>query len=722
MTLKYMQGFETMRADSDFRAQGWVGVAPLTTGIIPSKTGMTGYGLKIIGAGNAPAAAPGSAGATDPGYYNTGVTVNQAWTAGGFTFGMYGTINSGVAASYGSGFTTTATNGLTSEVCFDGSLYWTIQSIGSTYNVATSPDLKNWTVTPAQPATLDNLTCVSYMGNGVVMIGRTSISSTNCNAYYTSNNGSSWSSQVITTFASADVSYVSGLPTGNSSFPHVLYAFGATQAGSIFVGTLGGTLTKVVTNTATSQVSLATPRVIGGLLCYVQANASGGTFSSATASNPALNTAAAWSVATFSVALSPLDIAYNPTSNLWVIASVKGVYTFPNTGAAGTPVSPAGAITLTQRYSTAGMQNVFWTGTQLVAFGLGGHIISSPDGITWTESGGRIATTNWINAIYDGTRYVLFSSSDTGIIATSPDGLNNYEAKYIMDGARSSNQQNNWGLAGILSGTAPSSAGAFTPNANFAGLNIGGISGGLCSITMSNTSTSNLATFTVSTAQSFGNYYEMVFTKTTTGNTFNLTIYVNGILTATYNGLLMAASTTDTTSLLIINLDRRNGMTGYDDMYFTVNDGQGVVGPLGAINIIAQRPETDVQDQWVKNGSAATNSLSTNQSALSSQSANSVSSANSGDKDIYGTTDLIPAGYLPRAVQDEAFFTKTSTTAPSVSIGTLSGSTEVDSGVVSITGATATYVAQILESDPNGNAAWTASALEAAKFVSTHVV
>jgi hypothetical protein len=60
MTLKYMQGFETCRDDSDLRAQGWTGVSPLRTGYIPAaNTGLAGTALHTIGPGVASAAAPG---------------------------------------------------------------------------------------------------------------------------------------------------------------------------------------------------------------------------------------------------------------------------------------------------------------------------------------------------------------------------------------------------------------------------------------------------------------------------------------------------------------------------------------------------------------------------------------------------------------------------------------------------------------------------------------
>jgi hypothetical protein len=719
MTLKYMQGFETCRDDSDLRVQGWSGVSPIRTGYVPAAgTGVSGTSLHTIGPGNAPGGLPGSSGAPDPGVFNTGVTVNQAWTAGGFTFGSFAKINSGVATSYGSG-----NNVYSMQACFDGTRYWAIQLIGSTYNLATSPDLINWTVTPVQPTALDSYATVSYMGGGVVAVIRSTTSTAAQNVYYTSNIGASWSTQTIFTNGSSSNVTGVGIATGNSTYPHaVIITTSITgNAVTVAVGTLGGTMTVVGNLTSgTSAVMCFRPRIVGGLIVF---GTSAGQIFTATASSSTLNTSAAWSTAT--TAILPIDIAYNPTSNLWVIATSSGIYTTPNSGAVGTPVALTGSITPTQRYSTIAMLGIAYAGAQNVALGLSGHIVTSPDGITWTESAGHILPVgtsgyDWRCMINDGSRYVLFTDSNTGVIATTPDLATNYASQYIQDAGRGS-PSNNAGIYGIYSGTAPSATtGLWTANATFFALNVGTPSAGVCSMVVSTGSTTNLASFNVSVATTYGHYYEMVFSPTATVNTFNVTVYVDGVLTATYTSLALVG-TGDTTSLLMIVLSRRNDFVAYDDMYFTVNDGVGQSGQLGQINIIARRPTTDVQAQWVKNGSAASNSLSVNNPALSSQTKNYLSSGNAGDKDVYTSSDVIPVGYTPKAVQLEAVFTRGSSTAPSVNIGLISSGTESDSSTVSV-GSSATYISKIYQNDPNGNAAWTSANITAAQMTASHIV
>jgi hypothetical protein len=364
----------------------------------------------------------------------------------------------------------------------------------------------------------------------------------------------------------------------------------------------------------------------------------------------------------------------------------------------------------------------------MVAVGLQGHIITSPDGLAWTESGGHIipvgtSGTDWRSAFYDGSQYVLCSDATTGVIATTPDMQTNFQSKYIMDPTETVPGTNYaYYYPGLLcTATAVTSATAFTTGTNMICVGVNAAASGARVVGISYSSNAyETATSSVPTS-TLTHYYEIVgISSSGTTNGFTLYMYIDGVLVTTGTAVRQLTGPTDTVYNFVITLGRSSRFTQIDDLYFTLNDGQGLVGPIGVINIVAQRPETDIQAQWVKTGSASSNSGSVNQSALSSQSSNYVSSSNAGDKDIYGTTDVLPQGYTPKAIMTEAFFTKTSTTVPTVSLGTLSGSTEVDGTGVSITGATATYVNQIVERDPNGNAAWTAYGVNSAKFVLNH--
>lgn len=738
MSLKMMQGFETVVDDSDLRAQGWAPNPSKTTArnvlAVPSVTGVGGFSLRPLGPYNNPLSSTtwGSAAANDFGYFNTGITVNQAWLAGGVTFGFGIKFNSGVSASYGAGSSSNC-----GQACFDGTRYWAIRLVGATFNVAYSTDLQNWVVTATQPAAaLWNQATISYVGGGVVAVISNNTTSAALIVYYTNNQGASWSTSTLETVGNAQSGSTGVcIATGNASFPHAVItcssASTSINCGGVYVGTLGGTMTKVATATGASFTALARPRAISSLL-VMPLGTNGNAIYSATAANASLNTTGAWSTATLGTSVIVNDIAYHPTSNLWVLATTTGIYTFVNTGAAGTPVAPTGAQTLTQRYSTVGMSNVHLVGTTLVATGLFGHIITSADGITWAESGGHLlpvgtSGVDWRSATYDGSRYVLFSDGTSGVVATTPDLQTNYAAQYVMEPAEVAQALSATVLGtGLIPGGAPSSTTgqwSMAGSSNPAMLQLGPVSSGSRPFILDAFNTAvSLLTGTISTVQLY-HYIELKYIKATaTANTFTVAMYVDGILIGT-SAAIAYGSTGDTTSVLNIVFQRNGVFTAIDDIYVTLDDGVAntLQGPIGIINIIAQRPETDVQAQFVKSGSAASNSLSVNQPALSSGSANYVSSATAGDKDIYGTTDNLPAGYAPKAIQVEAYYTKTSTSAPVVNLGLVSGGAEVDGAQVTINSGTPVYVAQVFEKNPNGNVAWSASTVNAAQFVNNHV-
>ena len=66
------------------------------------------------------------------------------------------------------------------------------------------------------------------------------------------------------------------------------------------------------------------------------------------------------------------------------------------------------------------LNSVAWSGTQFVAVGAGGTILTSPDGMTWTAQ--NSGTTNQLSGItWSGAQFVAVG--DFGNILTSPDGV-----------------------------------------------------------------------------------------------------------------------------------------------------------------------------------------------------------------------------------------------------------------------------------------------------------
>lgn len=78
------------------------------------------------------------------------------------------------------------------------------------------------------------------------------------------------------------------------------------------------------------------------------------------------------------------------------------------------------ATVWTQRASGVSLQRVVWSGTQYVTVGLGGAILTSPDGVTWTS---RASTTSsdLLGITWSGTQFVAVGAN--GTILASPDGV-----------------------------------------------------------------------------------------------------------------------------------------------------------------------------------------------------------------------------------------------------------------------------------------------------------
>jgi hypothetical protein len=739
MTLKYMQGFETMRDDSDLRAQGWApNPSKATTknvALIPSVTSLSGISLRPMGPFQSPISTTanwGAAAANDFGYFNTGITVNQAWNAGGVTLGFGAKFNSGSTVSYGSGSTSNP-----NQTCFDGTRYWAIQynTTNGTYNICYSTNLQTWTLTPSQPsATIGPVSTINYMGGGVIaVIGNPSSSS--ITAYYTSNLGSTWSSQVFATSGGiTSTTYGTAIGTGNSIYPHIVLgvvyqgSYPSYNIGNLMVGTLGGTMTAAIALVGVYCTTYMHPRVTNGLVLIGVDNNSGPTTTlyTATASSTSLNQSSAWSTATLTNVAT--DIAYNPNSNLWVYTTTSGIYSFPNTGAVGTAVAPTGSVTCTQRYSTVGMTGIYWTGTQMVAVGQQGHIVTSPDGITWTETSGHIlstgvANTDWRSLLYDGSQYVLFSDSTSGVVATTPDLVTNYVVQYAQESAEVITSISSGVLgSGLISGGAPSATtGQWALTAGSGGplfLQVGPASAGSRPVALDSYEVGGAGlTGSVSTSSLY-HYYELHYVKAAGTNSFTCSLYVDSNLVGT-SSIVQISTTSDTTSLFVIAFQRNGVFTAFDDIYVTLDDGVANTnqGPLGIVNIVARRPNTDVQDQWTAVGSAGSNSLSADQSALSSQSSNYVQTYVNGNKDIYSSTNTLPANYNVKAVSVEGYFAKGGTSNAAVNLGLESGSVEVDTSNVTLISNTPTYVSNIVENDPNVSAAWTPTTVVASKIV-----
>lgn len=751
-----------MRDDSDLRTQGW-SLSPAANAIkkvvsAPSVSGAPGWSLRQIGAyqsmAYSAATAWGTANDGTFGYLPTGFTVNQAWLAGGMTVGFGAKFNSGVSAAFGTGAFYNP-----STTCFDGTLYWAFRVIGTAYTLCTSPDLVTWTATAVQPFTGQAGSTVSYAGGGVIVAMGSTTATANTLVWITTNSGATWTSVNVFTNTSVLTTFGTAIATGTASAPHAVNALARSSSGNavLAVGNLTtGSMTTIFSSLAGNfleALNMMRPYSNNGLIILSSPDSGGqpngfqAAIYSAKLADPNIATAGAWTKATISIGrdVYVTGIEYHPTSNLWVVSAsdgsttpgavAGGIWTFPNTGAAGTAVAPSGTVTMTQRYKTIGMAAVFKPSgsSTLVALGQQGHIITSTDGgITWVESTPKLiqsgtSGTDWTSCFYDGSRYVITTDANSGIVATTPDGLINYQAQYVMEGAEVAwTVGSNSTGTGLISVAAPPSAttGQFTWNGNNGSnpvLQVGSPSGGNRTIALWNSNPNSQFFSTAVPVSTPYHYYELRYTAISgSTNAFLVSLLIDGTLIGTSTSQLMATAT-DTTTSLVLAFQRNGCWTAYDDIRITLDNGQGLSGAFGPINIVARRPTTDVSVQWTKSGSAASNALSVNQPAISSWSSNFVTSSTAGDKDIYSSTDVIPAGYSVKAVTLEGYFSKASTSGSTVSVGMLSGSSGIEGTQTAISSSSPTFVNTIVESDPNGNVPWTNAAATAAYITIDHI-
>lgn len=743
MALRFIEGFETTRDDNDFRTRGWL-AAPTKryASLAPAKTtiGVTGL-RRFINNGSDAATTVGATGAADIGYLNTGITVNQAWAAGGFSWGASATHYSGSSVQVGAAGTGGPSGQALGCIDFDGTTYW---ACTSATRIAKSTDLLNWTNTAATPTGLTLSSTVSNMGGGIIMVVPQTATPTTLAVSYTTNGGTSWSTQTIATGISTTTGaqYGIGFATGNPTYPHgILIGISDNSAANgLYVGTLGGSFVQVIGGTAyTMGFFVPRPVVINGYIYASDAsnNATTAGFYSAPVSG-AINTAGAWTKWSVGNIPNPSQFAYFQAANVFLISSVtNGLFTLPNTGGAGTPVPPTAATSASNPYAAAGVYGIAATGSTAVIFPdvfnsvtANNTIFTSTDASTWTSAFkiwpdlGGTNRNGWCTVFYDGTQHVVVgavgSAAHSQIICTTDDGVNNWRIRYASDTTSNGTTGGFSGLGVCTAGAAPTSGGTWTAGTNAAWLNTAAPSAGAATVSFYTTTNSNTAanTKSVTTSSTLTHYYNIQAVATATANTFNISWYVDGVLSSTSNGVLLGTSTSDTTSLLILSFPRCGNWQQFDDVYLTLDNGVGMTGPQ-TIYITARRPTTDVQDQWVPTGQA-TNSLATNQQAPSSRTDRYVSTYTDGAKDIYSSGDAVNNTYKAKAIQIEGYFKQLSTVSPTAKLSLISGGQAVDTATVSVT-TTEALVSTIVESDPNGNKAWTPSSVTATQLSVTKV-
>lgn len=711
MTLIFSEGFETVKDDSDLRLRGWItathGYVAGIASVTPDSGTLQGTALALMSRTNPytiAATQPGGS-TIDFGWKPLAKTVNQLWTAGGFVFGARVKFNQN---NVGPSYSTTNSH----QVATDGTRVFAIQTIGSAVALAYTTNGSTWTTIPT-PVVVTGATSVFQVGGSTIGFAVPGTAT-----FYTSSNlGGTWTTTTLSAATPASLTIVGCQATTNVTDAFVVFASSSATANDTALyasAALGGTMAILQTLGNTALPATLLGQQVGYLLFATQ-RAAAGSPNTYVFTNQVSALSATSYVASEVTATNGDTYGFNyfAAGNVWVAATSIGLWSAPNPGSPTTPLAPA-TLTWTQRSATA-VHCLATNGTIMVAGGTtaGTGILSSTDGINWTQvPGTTIGADPVINIVWTGSLF-LATTSTAGWTLTSIDGLH-WNVTTFSEFPEGTGANSAFSKLGLFSGTAVTAT-SFTENAT-----IGlwpTLSGTTRSINFDGTSGSVLAGTVVNSANAGYHYLEIVAVPTSTGNTYNLSLYIDSVLTGTGANWLLGASTTDTTSTAIVNLPRAGGITIVDDMYLCTMDGLGVCTRLGACSIINLPPTADVQAQWTKT-TGASNASQINSPSLYNNTKAGLKSNAAGTKDEYSTDGGITSAYTVAAVIAEGTYTPTNG-SPVVTVGVLSGSTESDSAPTGLAATGSTLVQKTQETDPSTGAAWTVAGANAAKVTST---
>lgn len=750
MSVLLVEGFETSADQPDIYKRGLV--TPSVTSIsgcgvlpIPSRSGSAGTGLLLRGPYSTSTALPCSATATpDFGLLSLGQSVNSLWNAGGFAVGFNASFNSlntlQIAPAYAH------------QLCYDGSVnYWAIALNGSTYCVAYSPDLKNWTVTATQPGYIGVNSSIAVVGSGAsaTVLVSSSLVSVSEISYYSTNLGVTWTAA---TQAVTSSNFAMG-PTGNATTPYISVSYSSgwhVYPYASISGAGGAALSAPMLVTGVTYGN-SMVKIVSGVIVIMGTNTPGewtypetGTsyFSSClSTNNPA--TPANWSAVTAGCPTQISDVTY--FNNLWLAVGGNGIYTSPQLGTVSAIQGPAGPWT--QVYSGPILGSVATNGTIAVAVGTDnvntalGAVYTSTNGTTWTKVNRFVLNTtsvnngSWIPTVYwDGSRFILAGGLTNNFIATSPDGLA-WNVVYATEYAETTGTAST-SFLGVYSGTQNPATGVFTPWGVAAGNTaaVGMVSSAVASSTRTVTASSVTAGAYLSSGSTFNatavgaalgqqppstlsHYYELVFTAAPgTPNLFNVAWAIDNALLPVFGQYQLAASTDTTgTAQAFLNLPRNGQFTVIDDIYLTNFSGAYHNSRLGVQRIYPLQPNSDQLDQMSTTISGTTNSNTVN-AALSNAEGYVYSTATTA-QDVYGTTNTMPgSGVTPNAVVVEGFLTALNSAAGTGAIGLQSSGVKTLGNTVG-TNTNPSRAVLLQETDPNTNAPWTIAAVNAVDIV-----
>jgi hypothetical protein len=762
MTCLFTEGFESVMDDTDLIARGWLrptttvysGAGTLT---LPARTGQAGRGLYLRGPYSATLSLPCAATTTsDFGLYNTQQTIYSLWQSGGFAVGMSGTFNRAGTVNQIAPYDSL-------QIVYDGAqYYWAICYSGTTLTVAYSPDLVNWTLTSATPASINANSTIQVVGSGTsaTIIVSTKGENNTFTTLYSTNMGGTWTAVAIPSGSSSVRGF---FYTGSATAPYIMIGYVSNVGYRVYYYTsISGTGTEVASFAlagTTTYYGAAFCKNLNGTIItaasytntstaysYPVQNANAVTYFGQCSATADPTNAANWSSLP-SIAYQINDLTW--FNNRWIAVGVGGIWW--NGAASNNTWTYGTGLTLATNFT---VWSVACSGSLAIAVGQDptnltmGAIWTSPDGVNWTKVNRFILSSvaetgyqgnNFSNVIWDGTRFIITGGLNNNVIATSPDGFA-WTPVYYPDYAESVQGNTSCAGLGIFSGT-QAATGIFTGWSTSSSYYVG-ITSSVMEVTAAspasyrtvygvilsgssagtNVLSINIPLPTIASgnapASQYTHYYEYIATATSTQNQFTVQWAVDGVIQGTL-GTLQLATTTDTgTAQLFVNLPRNGNIVMVDDIYLTNMNGSGDSGQQGVVSVFPCTLTGDVQDQFTPTNTSLTHAAQV--SGALSMAENSISSYTTGQKDIYSMSATIPAHFTVKAVRVEAMYSKSGMIPGKGTVGIINGGTEMDSSAVapSVLGGTA-FASLVLDKDPNTGAVWTNAGFATAELAVT---
>ncbi len=338
-------------------------------------------------------------------------------------------------------------------VTYGGGLY---VAVGQADSILTSPDGIHWTAIPVSDTT-QNLYSITYNGTGTFVAA-----GTNGTVFY-SNGGGTWTEGDIVASGTTDTA--TSVAFGNGTF--VIVAHTSSSVTKIFSSTDGG-----VTWTSQSTPTLNDPsvyaafngsefvamglNVAGTFGGSIMTSTDGVTWSAQTSLFPttsfpiAITTAGTMFVVMLqsgksgTAVTTPIDIETSPDGMTWSpqpnnnlpapwsqnipkqISYTGSQYLVVGADAyiaTSTDLQNWSYLSPVQISTYNHLRGVHWINTQFFAVGDDDTVLTSPDGISWTNKNIVVTTPNNLRDIaYNGARYVSVGSN--GTVLTSSDGIN----------------------------------------------------------------------------------------------------------------------------------------------------------------------------------------------------------------------------------------------------------------------------------------------------------